>query len=439
MNSRRRRRGFTLIELLVVISIIGILVGLLLPAVNQAREAGRRAQCQNNMRNVVLGLLGYANKRNAFPPAGVFFENPAATTPQTSILAQALGTSTGIAATALNRAGHSWVYDILPELDQQDLYNAWTIPFTYWATGSLDPTQPPNIKLSSTSLGILRCPDDNNYTVNEGNLSYVVNGGFTRFPAYPLWWNPFQFDGVTPSGTGGPQTSPLIWDLSGTFTSTFAQSVGSRLGVMFTNSIYSQDYETAAGTGNTVPTSLNNTSPPWGGVKMTLAGIVDGSSATLLLGENTLVGYSTGSNWSGGIATNWATPLPNFCMFTGADAICTANGGAGNCNTAFGGAANYSTNTGGGINDLPAWSYTNKIGTFANISYGQNLTLKGTFPYVTSGHPGGCNFGFCDGAVRFLTNTIDGAVYSKIITPAGSKLPVPYKQLPVNQDAFTGG
>src|SRR5207248_485502 len=110
MTSRRRRRGFTLIELLVVISIIGILVGLLLPAINQAREAGRRAQCQNNMRNVALGLLGYANKKNAFPPAGLFFENPTATTPQTSVLASALGTSAGIPAATVTRAAHSWVY-----------------------------------------------------------------------------------------------------------------------------------------------------------------------------------------------------------------------------------------------------------------------------------------------------------------------------------------
>ena len=76
MTSRRRRhRGFTLIELLVVISIIGILVGLLLPAINQAREAGRRAQCMNNMRNVVLAIIGYENQKNAFPPSAEFSED----------------------------------------------------------------------------------------------------------------------------------------------------------------------------------------------------------------------------------------------------------------------------------------------------------------------------------------------------------------------------
>ena len=58
-----------------VISIIGILVGLLLPAINSAREAGRRAQCQSNMHNVVLAILGYVTTKNVFPPAGVFGED----------------------------------------------------------------------------------------------------------------------------------------------------------------------------------------------------------------------------------------------------------------------------------------------------------------------------------------------------------------------------
>src|SRR5436309_11476331 len=94
MNPRRRRRrarhGFTLIELLVVISIIGILVGLLLPAINSAREAGRRTQCQNNMRNIGLGILGYVNSKNNFPAAGTYCEDAktdvATPDPKTSVI-----------------------------------------------------------------------------------------------------------------------------------------------------------------------------------------------------------------------------------------------------------------------------------------------------------------------------------------------------------------
>jgi len=74
--------------------------------------------------------------------------------------------------------------------------------------------------------------------------------------------------------------------------------------------------------------------------------------------------------------------------------------------------------------------------TSESINYGYNLTVEGTFPYPYSGHTGGINTFFCDGSSKFIKETIDGTVYSKIITPAGSRLPLYCKQLPVAQDAI---
>ncbi len=66
-----QRRGFTLVELLVVIAIIGILIGLLLPAIQSAREAGRRAACQNNLKQIGLAILNHVSTRELFPAPAI--------------------------------------------------------------------------------------------------------------------------------------------------------------------------------------------------------------------------------------------------------------------------------------------------------------------------------------------------------------------------------
>jgi len=101
--NKRNHRGFTLIELLVVIAITAVLVALLAPAVQQAREAARRTQCRNNLKQIGLALHNYHDTQSCFPPCGIFL----ATTP--------------------DQAWHSLFTVILPHLDQQTLYSQFRI------------------------------------------------------------------------------------------------------------------------------------------------------------------------------------------------------------------------------------------------------------------------------------------------------------------------
>src|SRR6476659_51615 len=97
MRTRIARTGFTLVELLVVIAIIGILVAFLLPAVQAAREASRRSQCQNNLKQIGLAVQSHLDARRSFPMGRNGFD-------QFSV---------------------SWAFFLLPYMEETTLYNSW--------------------------------------------------------------------------------------------------------------------------------------------------------------------------------------------------------------------------------------------------------------------------------------------------------------------------
>jgi prepilin-type N-terminal cleavage/methylation domain-containing protein/prepilin-type processing-associated H-X9-DG protein len=414
----RVRRGFTLIELLVVIAIIGILMSLILPAVMSARRAARRIECASNIRQVGLGLIQFLNQKNTFPNAGTFGEYDATVLgtppdPTKSIIAGTLLTpSTFGTFVPSNTPGtpdvgplYSWVVDILPYLDAQELANGWQKQRVYLSPITTN-NNTSNFIVGNTGLKILTCPEDDTVQGGQGNLTYVVNGGFTRWHFIPVGWAGGQVD--QPTGSNPPAAGPIL---------DWGQNIARKAGVMFLGT-----YQ-----GNL----------PWD-YKTTASGLVDGASTTLLLTENILGGYWPGdAKYSGGPQINWAAPHPNYMMFLASDSVCSSSGGFpsdGKCTSS----TDLVSNATKVPPDGQGWRRANLAGSYENINYGtNNLTVEGSSPYANSRHSGGTNVVMCDGSAKFVSETIDGIVWSKIITPAGSQMGI-YKQFPVDATAISG-
>ena len=170
------RQGFTLIELLVVIAIIAVLIALLLPAVQSAREAARRAQCTNNLKQVGLALHNYENSQGVYPPGGVADESPSAAFPGGQSIWGGPGTN--------NIA--SWRALVIPHMEGGAIYNA--INFSLSLNDATSSSGQWTALMTISNAWI--CPSDDNFQ-GSGTGFRSASGPWGNYPNGNMPQNPF--------------------------------------------------------------------------------------------------------------------------------------------------------------------------------------------------------------------------------------------------------
>ncbi len=369
---KQRSRGFTLVELLVVITIIGMLVSLLLPAIQAAREAGRRSVCQNNMRQCSLALTQFQETKKSYPGYVQLIPTHDSTIPYI-------------------RA--SWVVPILPQLERNDLYQNWhkvgNVLTSYSQFAHIPTTSAATFY---SPMEILICPSNANPDLGGNPLSYVVNTGLAKTPNDTS----VQVPTVTPSGA-----------------TYVPEDVNS--GVFFNQSLW-------AGTSASVPSGAT----PGGGVKINADFIStrDGTTYTIMLSENLQAG-----NWAVDPNNPTGTAIPESVTIRGfynTDMAVRENTGmvwylTGNMNNE-------------GQSGTPSNVYTSPLtlGTYGindnsqivtgsiqllynsmNISSPTGLA----FSRPSANHSGGVNVAYCGGNAGYLSAEIDYKVFTQLMTP----------------------
>jgi prepilin-type N-terminal cleavage/methylation domain-containing protein len=365
-----QRRGFTLIELLVVIAIIAILIALLLPAVQQAREAARRTQCRNNLKNIGLAFHNFESTYTYLPSS---LRPPTANTVRLAVLTE-----------------------LLPYIEQAPLFSKYDQSIN-WSVGA-------NIPLSQTRLGVYQCPSD----VDAGVLDTAPPGAaFTPNVASTSSYSPIF--GIAP----GVFTTTLGIPAPGTFVDPAEQAQG--LANPYT---YVPGFFPKIATIDPVTGSKTRHGKKF-------RDVTDGLSNTIAIAESAgrpYVYIKGGKKLTGGNALTdtdassantdrlnsggWSRPASDIIIFGETPSITGVLGGSIGINATNG-------------HNIRGMAYTN-AGISSTI-LGLPIATHGTgSPY--SFHTGGAHFTMGDGAVRFISENLDFRSFIALCTPAGTEI-----------------
>ena len=399
MTTSSRRRGFTLIELLVVIAIIAVLIALLLPAVQAAREAARRIQCVNNLKQFGLAMHNYNSSVGAFPSGVIFNTN--------SPGCMDVGFGDGCQAT-------SWFCLVFPYMEQVTTSNAYN--FTVGAEGSGGSPVPAGLMINSTvsqtRVASGQCPSDitNSYSTNALAQAFgapsasglgLPNFNFTKIN-YGVHW-------------GNIDTGQGVW-----------KDLITRNGLSASDAIQPAFGLNSSGTGPSL---------------VTIASMTDGTSNSILMSE-ILQGAADDIRGVGWIASigGTATVMSRFTPNGNTDYI-TRLAGTSTCpwcaralaaissDSSLGAGSNNFDNLVGFYASGPGTSPATLFpGSLCDNQPGQNLGCwvagyEGeTYVASRSRHPGGVNTLYADGSVRFSKNTINPWTWVNLGTIAGGEV-----------------